>query len=126
MTGYHRKANCPNRATALCVALDGRLKKATRLKGIEGFRAADNGLVPMAVDTWGQLVFVNMAAEEADSRGVRLSRPQLDARMMKSHLHCHRPRQPRDSPLRAITLKCSPQPAYQVACDYFASVVIVP
>ena len=50
-------------------ALDGRLKKAPRLKGIEGFRAADNGLVAMEVDTWGQLVFVRMAPQREGSEG---------------------------------------------------------
>ena len=49
-------------------ALDGRLRKATRLKGIEGFRAADNGLVPMLVDTWGHLVFVRIS-EQAGVEG---------------------------------------------------------
>ena len=55
----------------LRAALDGRLKKATRVKGIEGFRAADNGLVPMKVDTWGQLVFVRMAGQQAGAPGAR-------------------------------------------------------
>ena len=38
--------------------LQGRLRKATRLKGIEGFKAAEMGLRPMHVQTWGAFVFV--------------------------------------------------------------------
>jgi hypothetical protein len=38
--------------------LQGRLRKATRLKGIEGFRATDMGLRPMHVQTWGAFVFI--------------------------------------------------------------------
>ena len=42
-----------------CVAdLQGRLRKATRLKGIENFRAAEMGLQPMHVQTWGAFVFI--------------------------------------------------------------------
>lgn len=39
--------------------LQGRLRKATRLKGIKDFKASENGLVPLHVDTWGPFVFVN-------------------------------------------------------------------
>ncbi|KAK9817021.1 hypothetical protein WJX72_008478 [[Myrmecia] bisecta] len=42
--------------------LDGGLQKATRLKGIKNFRAADMGLVPIQVDTWGQLIFLHFGA----------------------------------------------------------------
>jgi len=38
--------------------LDGRLKKATRLKGIKNFRARDNGLLPIKIDTLGPLIFI--------------------------------------------------------------------
>jgi choline monooxygenase len=38
--------------------LDGRLLAAPRVGGIERFRAADHGLVPLEVDTWGPFVFV--------------------------------------------------------------------
>jgi len=54
--------------------LDGRLKKATRLKGIEGFRAGDNGLVPVEVDTWGQLVFVRMDCHQAGIQGAGIAK----------------------------------------------------
>jgi hypothetical protein len=44
---------------SVCPAdLQGRLRKATRLKGIEGFRASEMGLRPMHVQTWGAFVFV--------------------------------------------------------------------
>jgi hypothetical protein len=38
--------------------LNGRLQRAPRLKGIEGFRAAEHGLLPLAVEQWGGLVWV--------------------------------------------------------------------
>ena len=37
-------------------ALDGRLTKATKLQGIEDFKARDYGLVPIRVETWGPFV----------------------------------------------------------------------
>ncbi len=37
--------------------LDGRLRKAVGLRGIEGFRSADNGLVPLRVATLGPWLF---------------------------------------------------------------------
>lgn len=42
-------------------ALDGRLTKATRLRGIKDFRAKDFGLKPIQVAEWGPLVFVRLA-----------------------------------------------------------------
>ena len=51
--------------------LDGRLRKATRLKGIEGFRAADNGLLPLQVGTWGELVFIRLGQQDNGSRNSR-------------------------------------------------------
>lgn len=41
--------------------LQGRLRQATRLKGIQNFKAADFGLVPLRVDQWGPFVFVSGA-----------------------------------------------------------------
>lgn len=38
--------------------LQGRLRKATRLRGIENFKASDMGLRPMHVQTWGAFVFI--------------------------------------------------------------------
>ncbi|KAF8067235.1 choline monooxygenase [Scenedesmus sp. PABB004] len=38
----------------------GRLVKATRLKGIQGFKASANGLHPIALDTWGPLVLLHL------------------------------------------------------------------
>lgn len=54
--------------------LDGRLVKATRLKGIEGFSAAKVHLPSFQVTTWGPLVFVNLAAPSNDSEDI-LQRP---------------------------------------------------
>lgn len=38
----------------------GRLVKATRLGGIQGFRASAHGLHPIALDVWGDLVFLHL------------------------------------------------------------------
>jgi choline monooxygenase len=40
--------------------LAGRLLGAPEFDGVADFRRAENGLVPVAVDTWGPLVFVNL------------------------------------------------------------------
>ena len=40
--------------------MDGRLTKALRLKGIKEFKAKDYGLKPVAVTTFGPLVFINL------------------------------------------------------------------
>ncbi len=40
-------------------ALDGRLLGTPQFKGAEGFERADNGLLPVRVDEWQGLVFVN-------------------------------------------------------------------
>jgi choline monooxygenase len=43
--------------------LAGRLRGAPEFDGVADFRTEDNGLVPVAVDTWGPLVFVNPGHE---------------------------------------------------------------
>jgi choline monooxygenase len=43
--------------------LAGRLRGAPEFDGVADFRTEDNGLVPLAVDTWGPLVFVNPGPE---------------------------------------------------------------
>lgn len=48
--------------------LDGRLQKAVGLKGIEGFRAAENGLVPLAAAALGPWLFGSLAAASAISQ----------------------------------------------------------
>ena len=54
---------CPYHGWAY--GLDGRLQKATRLKGIQGFRAAEHGLLPLAVEQWGGFVWVCQAGPPA-------------------------------------------------------------
>lgn len=44
-----------------CYKTDGRLWKAFKVKGIEDFRARDNGLKPIQVDTVGPFVFINFS-----------------------------------------------------------------
>ncbi|KAK9835244.1 hypothetical protein WJX81_008352 [Elliptochloris bilobata] len=46
--------------------LDGRLLKATRVAGIRNFRAADYGLVPVSIGTWGPFMFVHLGREATD------------------------------------------------------------
>jgi choline monooxygenase len=58
--------------------LDGRLIKATRLKGIEGFSAAKVHLPSYRVDTWGPLVFVNLTNSSATDISDPLQRPLAD------------------------------------------------
>jgi len=43
-----------------CVAsgLDGRLQKATKLKGIKNFKASEMGLLPVPIDTWQGFAFI--------------------------------------------------------------------
>lgn len=43
--------------------LDGRLRKANRLKGIKNFKAADFGLLPIPIDTWGPFIFLRFASD---------------------------------------------------------------
>jgi choline monooxygenase len=42
-------------------SLDGRLKKATKLKGIKDFSPKENGLLPIDVRIWGSNVWINMS-----------------------------------------------------------------
>ncbi len=59
MQMYIYPEKLPNPQTPTCyTGLDGRLLKATRLRGIEHFKASQHGLVPLDVDTWGPFVFV--------------------------------------------------------------------
>ena len=38
--------------------LDGRLQKATKLKGIKNFKASEMGLLPVPIDTWQGFAFM--------------------------------------------------------------------
>jgi choline monooxygenase len=57
---------CGRRQTLQCryhgwsYTLDGRLHRAPGMEGCEGFRPDEMRLVPVAVDTWGPLVFANV------------------------------------------------------------------
>ena len=42
--------------------LRGQLRGAPEFDGVEEFRREDNGLVPVAVDSWGPLIFVHLGA----------------------------------------------------------------
>ena len=57
--GNVERLECPYHGW--CYDLDGRLRKAPRIGGVDGFERERFGLVPMDVDTWGPLVFVRVA-----------------------------------------------------------------
>ncbi|XP_070558002.1 uncharacterized protein [Ptychodera flava] len=48
-------------------ALDGRLTKARKLRGIQDFKAKDFGLIPMPVTSWGPLVLVRLVPGQEDA-----------------------------------------------------------
>ena len=72
---------------------DGRLLRATQLKGIKNFRPRHNGLKPMAVDVFeGSLVFVNFDPEPEESledycgaAGALLRRPGVPLAVAAAH-----------------------------------------
>jgi hypothetical protein len=43
--------------------------KATRLKGIQDFKAGTYGLHPIAVDTWGDLLFLHLQGGAGKAAG---------------------------------------------------------
>jgi hypothetical protein len=53
----------------------GRLVKATRLKGIQDFKASANGLHPIALDTWGHFVFIHLQGGAGRAAGAAPAQP---------------------------------------------------
>ena len=89
--------------------LDGRLRGATRLKGIESFRASANGLVPLALQAWGGLLFVAHAPQHASladwlGEGGAALAPRLAATVGHRHVGS-----------REYTLRCN----WKVFCDNY-------
>jgi len=72
-----------------CYKNDGRLWKAHKVKGIQDFKARDNGLKPIQVDTLGPFVFLNFAEEAlppiAEALGESIMEP-LEACGRQQHL----------------------------------------
>jgi hypothetical protein len=64
-------------AFVLCCVADtrGRLVKATRLKGIQDFKAGAFGLHPIAVDTWGHFVFLHLQRGGPVGQGAAVQAP---------------------------------------------------
>ena len=58
--GSARKLRC--RYHGWTYDLSGQLRGAPEFDGVADFRLEDNGLVPVSVDTWGPLVFVNLGS----------------------------------------------------------------
>ena len=52
--------------------LDGALKGVPEFAGVQNFDPANNGLVPMAVDTWETLIFVHLGSQASDPPTVPL------------------------------------------------------
>ena len=49
-----------------CVTgLDGKLQKASKLKGIKNFKASEMGLLPVSVDTWGGFAFIQTGKDRS-------------------------------------------------------------
>ncbi len=57
--GHCQVMRCPYHAWTY--ALDGRLKGMPEFEGVAGFDKGDHGLVPAAVETWENFVFVNLS-----------------------------------------------------------------
>jgi phenylpropionate dioxygenase-like ring-hydroxylating dioxygenase large terminal subunit len=68
---------CPYHAWTY--GLDGSLRAAPRAEREEGFRQAELGLVPVRVETWGPLVFVNPDADAAPLAETLGTLPELVA-----------------------------------------------
>jgi hypothetical protein len=64
-------------AFVLCCVADtrGRLVKATRLKGIQDFKAGAFGLHPIAVDSWGHFVFLHLQGGGPVGQGATVQAP---------------------------------------------------
>jgi choline monooxygenase len=62
--------------------LDGSLISATEIQGVEGFRPEDFALVPVLVEEWFNLIFVNL---DEDSRPLRESLGELPKQAEKFH-----------------------------------------
>lgn len=66
----------------LCLAgLDGKLQKASKLKGIKNFKASEMGLLPVSVDTWGGFAFIQTGKDRSGPCNSRLEPPRF--------LFCH-------------------------------------
>ena len=65
--------------------LDGSLISATEIEGVEGFRREDFALVPVRVEEWFDLIFVNLnlASLDGDARPLRESLGELPRQVEK-------------------------------------------
>lgn len=55
--------------------LDGRLQKASKLKGIKNFKASEMGLLPVPIDTWGGFAFIQTGKDRSGPTLLTLRRP---------------------------------------------------
>lgn len=58
----------------LVPGLDGRLRKAPEMRGVQNFQAADYGLQRIRVATWGHLIFLNFDGKGEEQHSCRTSR----------------------------------------------------
>ena len=57
---HSSKLRWPGHLTSTCPAdLEGRLRKAPGMRGVQSFEASSTGLRPLRIETWGHLVFLN-------------------------------------------------------------------
>lgn len=63
-------------------SLDGKLMRATRLKGIEDFRPKDYGLRTVPLETMGQLIFLNFG-DKSENDNVKFSKIDTDFDKLK-------------------------------------------
>ena len=88
-TGNRRTLQCPYHGWTY--DLDGSLRAAPRAERERAFDPATCGLVPVAVDTWGPLIFVN-PDRFADPLSTTLGNPPADDRPTRSaHRRLHVP-----------------------------------
>ena len=59
--------------------LNGRLSKATSLKGIKNFKAKENGLKEIPVTEWGPMVFINFDASASIRQFHAVNKAPLEA-----------------------------------------------
>jgi choline monooxygenase len=81
VTGAGRAAELTCGYHAWSYGLDGRLRKAPRMAGIQDFDRAEMSLAPLALERWGPWLFVS---RDAAATPIAAACPELDAELEKS------------------------------------------
>jgi len=85
--GHAQSFRCPYHGWNY--GLDGSLKGMPEFAGVCNFERADNGLVPIAVDTWENFVFVNLAPKPTPLRDYLHDLAQQVSPLGLGSLHFH-------------------------------------